>query len=318
MNIWFILALILAPATLIVFIIWRRSRRKKTGESYRTTSSTKPMGWTVLGLAAATILVVFLSSFAIVSTKNIGIVTNFGNPVGILTNGAHFKAPWMNVTEMDAAIQTDNHYKADPAGESCIQVRMANQGVACVDLSIKWRIKDVSALDLFQNYREFENVRDSLVTRELGGALNVTFEEYNPLATDETGNIAQPHTEDLSQQVKELMQDTVGDRVEIDNVIISLFHFDDNTQSRIDALQAQIAETRIAEQSKLTAAAQAEANRELSSSVSNDPNVLVSKCYDLLNEMVSKGQVIPTGFSCWPGSGSALIVPSAPSVAPQQ
>jgi len=300
-NGWFVLTLIAFTAAVVVFIIRRRRR------------SSKVLGWLTLSFSVLTVVLLAVSSFTIVSTKNLGVVSSFGAPIETLTNGGHLKAPWNVVTEMDAAIQTDSHFKDNPAGSSCIPVRMANQGVACVDTSIKWRIKEESAQDLFQNYREFDNVRDSLVTRELGGVLNVVFEEYNPLSTDKSGNIVQPHTEDLAKEAKQLMQEAVGDRVEIDSVIISLFHFDDNTQGRIDSLQAQIAETRIAEQAQLTAAAQAEANRTLSSSVSNDPNVLVSKCYDLLNEMVSKSQTIPTGFSCWPGSGSALIVPSAPA-----
>ena len=94
-----------------------------------------------------------------------------------------------------------------------------------------------------------------------------------------------------------------------DALIIPVVHFDENTQSKVNALLAQVAQTRIAEQAVITAEQQALANQTLAESVSKDPNVLVSKCMDLLNEMVSKGQSIPIGFSCWPGGGSSVVVP---------
>lgn len=86
--------------------------------------------------------------------------------------------------------------------------------------------------------------------------------------------------------------------------------FDDSTQSRINAYQAEIGNTRVAEQKQQTAEAEAKANQMLAQSVSNDPNVLVSKCLDTLADMVEAGQQVPAGFSCWPGGGSALVVPS--------
>lgn len=48
----------------------------------------------------------------------------------------------------------------------------------------------------------------------------------------------------------------------------------------------------------------------LSKSVSNDPNVLVSRCFDTVEEAV-KADYRPAGFSCWSGSGSAVVVPSS-------
>lgn len=342
MNGWFIFMIIVALAAIIVTVIWLRKRRafKKSEaakaskpaqdppqdrrkrdqfDDYSRTpsySSTydddgftrKMLGWFSFGLTIATVILLAIASFTIVSTKNVGVVTSFGSPVTTLSNGGHLVAPWQVVTEMDAAIQTDTHIEKQ---EDCIKVRMAKQFIACIDVSIRWRINEDSALELFQDYREFESVRTSLVTRELGSVLNSVFSNYDPLATDEGGNLVSVSLNELSNQATGEMQKKVGDQIEVLNVIIAQTHYDENTQNRINALQAQIAETEIAKQAKLTAEAQAAANDILADSVSNDPNVLVSNCFDLLGEMVSKGQVIPTGFSCWPGGGSAIIVPSA-------
>lgn len=243
------------------------------------------------------------SSMTIVPTKNVGIVTTFGNPEGTLDNGFHWKAPWDKVTELDGTIQTDTHTET--------QVRLANQGVAFVDNSVRWRIVEDEADELFKDYREFENIRDSLVTRELAASLNTVFEDYDPLATNEAGELTVPGLEDLSSELTIALQEKVGDGVEVISVIITKVKLDDATQSRLNALQTEIANTRIAEQSALTAEAEALANEILSDSVSEDPNVLVSKCMDLLNEMISSGMTVPPAFSCWPGSQSALVLPSA-------
>ncbi|HEX3082095.1 MAG TPA: hypothetical protein VHQ86_02475, partial [Candidatus Saccharimonadia bacterium] len=69
---------------------------------------------------------------------------------------------------------------------------------------------------------------------------------------------------------------------------------------------------RIAKQKELTAAAEAAANAALAASVSKDPNVLVSKCLDILAQMEKDKMPIPAGVSCWPGgSGTAVIAGNA-------
>jgi regulator of protease activity HflC (stomatin/prohibitin superfamily) len=267
--------------------------------------------WVTVALFALAGLLFGLASTTIVSTKNVGVVTEFGRPVGTLDNGFHVVAPWQKVTELDGAIQTDSHAGNGKDDTSpCTSVRIAHQSVACVDNSIRWRIKQGAADRLFRDYKDFANIRDSLVTRELGSALNTTFKDYDPLATDDKGNTTSPSQDFLSAQVTKLLQAQIGEDIEVLNVIVPIVHFDDQTQGRINALQAEVANTRIAKQRQQTADAEAEANRKLADSVSKDPNVLVSKCFDTLAEMVKQKQPVPPGYSCWPGSQSALVVPS--------
>lgn len=286
----------------------RGSSRTPTPKPSRPGSGSRTAGWLAVSALALAVVCAFFSSATIVSTKNVGIETSFGRPVGSLSNGFHLVPPWNKVTEMDAAIQTDNHVKTD-GGLSCITVRIAHQATACVDTSIRWRIEEPAADALFRDYRDFDNVRDSLVTRDLNAALNAVFEDYDPLAIDKEGNSTSPGLETLSTDVLSRIQDQIGDEINVLSVIIPVVHYDENTQSKVNALLAQVAQTRIAEQSVITAEQQALANRTLAESVSQDPNVLVSKCVDLLGEMVSKGQSIPIGFSCWPGGGSSVVVP---------
>lgn len=264
------------------------------------------------------VLFLLIASVTQVSTKNVGVVTSFGQPVGTLSNGIHLKAPWQKVTELDGAIQTDNHVGDGEDDKSpCTSIRIGNDSTACVDNSIRWRIKADRADALYRDYRDFDKIRDSLVTRELTESLNVVFGTFDPLKRIQAGatpDAPAQGTIDVSafgEDVTRVLQQKVGQDVEILNVIIPLVRYDTETQNKINAYQAEVANTRIAEQRKATATQEALANKLLSSSVSNDPNVLVSKCFDTLNQMVKDKQQVPAGFSCWPGGSSAVVVPSA-------
>lgn len=303
------LAVFLLVVALLAAIVWR-SRR---GSSASPTSAAfrRWTGYAALATAALAVVLLATSCVTQVTTKNVGVVTSFGRPVGALGNGLHLKAPWHKVTEFDAAVQTDTH-KAGDGGGSCTDIRIGNQSVACVDNSVRWRIVQDSADDLYRDYREFENVRDSLVTRELDAALNEVFADYDPLAgVDTNGASTAPSLDELSEAVTTRLRQKVGQQVEVLSVIIPLVSFDKTTQDKINDYQAELANTRIARQKQQTADAQAEANRKLSSSVSNDPNVLVSRCFDILSEMVASKEPVPAGFTCWPGGGAGIVLPSA-------
>ncbi len=257
-----------------------------------------------LGLAA---LFFLLSIVTIVPTREIGIVTAFGKPVRSLSNGLHVKLPWEDVHQLDGTIQTDNHTTT----AHCTDIRIGNESKACIDNTIRWRIKLSAGQRLYQDYREMENIRDSLVTRELKAALNEVLSDYNPLAQiqDDTAS-AKPDLNAFAEEVQAGLSRRVGQDIEIESVILPIIRFDRQTQSKINAYQAEVANTRIAEQREKTARAQARANRNLSGSISNEPNVLVSQCMDTFAEMVKEGQPVPIGFSCWPGgSPTSVVVP---------
>lgn len=261
-----------------------------------------------VAVVAAILAIVMLiwSCVTIVSTRNVGIVTSFGRPVGVLDNGLHLKLPWKKVSELDGTIQTDSQigtFNGEGRCDNGTPVRLAINTTACVDNTIRWRIAPNAGDSLFRDYVTNANIQESLVTRELNATLNEVFSTYNPLAADAG---AGPNLTDLSNLTTQKLQGKIGSQIEVQNVIISILHFDDNTQGRINALQAQNADTRIAEAKQQTATAEAQANRLLSASVSNDPNVLVSKCLDL----IAQGKTFPAGFSCWPNGGMPVTIPA--------
>jgi regulator of protease activity HflC (stomatin/prohibitin superfamily) len=241
------------------------------------------------------LLVIILGSTTVVSPRNVGVVTTFGRPSGTLSNGLHLKAPWQSVTEMNGTIQIDNH-----TGDNATTVRVGNNSTAYVDNSVRWRIQPAAADELFLDYRDFDNVRDNLVTRELRAALNEVFADFDPLNPENSDGAS---VQALGDEVAAKLRGKVGNQIEIINVIVPLVNYDQATQDRINALNVEKANTRIAEQRAKTAEAEAKANEILSKSVSNDPNVLVSKCLDAVRE----SGLSPLG--CWPGSPAVPTVP---------
>jgi regulator of protease activity HflC (stomatin/prohibitin superfamily) len=299
--VFFVLLILVAIGVRIYAVASQVPEYKKTAERI------------ALGCVAVALVALFFSSLTVVGTRRIGVVTSFGRPTDSLSNGIHFKAPWEKVPELDASIQTDSHAGTGKDDKDpCTDIRIGNESTACVDNTIRWRIVEGEGDQLYRDYRGMDNIRDSLVTRELNAALNGVLGDFNPLdavSEDNQGGLA--NLDELASQVADVMRERVDGKIEVLSITLPLIRYDKGTQDRLNAYQAEIANTRIAEQREETASAQARANEALAASVSNDPNVLVSRCLDTLAEMVDAGQTVPPGFSCWPGSGSTLVVPAA-------
>jgi regulator of protease activity HflC (stomatin/prohibitin superfamily) len=305
------------PALFITFIVigvigvvWRAGCRLTDDEDlYR---GNRIASYCVLGVAGFFLL---LSSLTIVGTQDVGVLTTFNHPSGSLSNGIHVKWPWQEVTSLDGRIQTDtyasNGYNGSDqknAQGGCVNVRIARQATACVNVTLRWQLNRDGVDYLFKNYKTNDNIRDNLLHRDLQTAVNVAFAKYDPLGLDQNGDSTQPTSADLANTVKEALASQVGQYLTVSSVFLPLFNFDPATQDRLNQLQLQVAQTRIAEQAQQTAAAQAKANKLLAASVAHDPGVLVAKCLDILNEVVQKGGQLPAGFSCFGGVGTAIAV----------
>lgn len=307
---YFVTFLIMAVIAVVGAAIWKTAKAPQHG--YQTDFRIVGRSVTVV-FAALALLFLIISTTTIVSTRNVGVITTFGKPTGTLGNGFHLIAPWAKVTEMDGAVQIDWHKDNDPNGDNhdgALVVRLGNNSNAWVDTSVRWEIKQDAADDLFLQYKTFDNVRTNLVTRNLQVALNDVFASYNPLATTDAADPAAAATPtesrlpELAEEVTKALQAKVGEQVTIFEVQIPTIAFDGKTQERIDELNRQKAATAVAKESLATAQEQNRANEELAKSVGSNPNVLVSKCLDIVRE---KGGSV---FGCWPGSTAVPTVPA--------
>jgi len=297
MSTGFIFALVGLVAAVAAVIVWRRWRG-----SDGMAEEAWVAGVIAVGVGVPSVFALVMCCLTMVDTKKVGVITAFGRPTGTLPNGVHVVAPWSVVTELDGAIQTDTH-AGDGKDGGCTTVRLQGQATACVDNSVRWRIRLEAADALFRDYRDFDRIRDSLVTRELRAALNDVFSTFDPLAgiTAPTAGPKGSGLDGLGEAVTTKLRARIGTQVEVLNTIIPLVRYDGGTEERIRAFQVALADTRIAVQREETARAEARANAALAASVTNNTGVLVSKCLDEVREARKAGYGLPAGYSCWPG-----------------
>lgn len=243
----------------------------------------------------------FFSMFTTVEAKQVGVQTTFGKVhESTLGAGPHLKAPWTKVTEIDSTIQTDE-YK----GDSCITVVLSDKNTACISATDRWSVNDENAGDVYAEFRTDDptgSLRDAVVSTQFKAAVNDVFGGYD--ATQEK----RPDYDGLAEEVLAKMEPKTRGLIDIESITISYIKPSEKLQTKIETIQAQEAKTRIATEAYQTALKQADANRALSESVSNDPNVLVAQCIDGL---INGDFTAPAGFSCWPGGGSGVVIPSA-------
>ncbi len=257
--------------------------------------------------------VMFFDSFTIVPTRTVGVQVSFGKPVGAIPNGWHWVAPWSTVEKFDASVQTLNLTTAkDDAGDP-VTVRLGNQTTAQVDVSVQWNIRpDGDVVDLYKQYKSFDNVEHNLVMRQLQHALNNAFSSYDPLrAINGNADAPSQSIDDLAGKAKTELQAAVGSGIQIGTLTIPIVHFDPDTENRLRAYQQALADTRIAEQRRKTAEQTKAANDVLAgSAASSNPGVQYQNCLDLIKDLAAKGQLdkLPPVFSCGQGGQTPVIV----------
>lgn len=243
-----------------------------------------------------------IASYDRVDTRNVGIITAFGKPVGTAGAGIVWHAPWKKVYELSEAIQLqafesgsyDDASKGTGSnGNPPAQlVRLANLTNAYVDININWRLKEGAAGKLFQDYGGsntdvFGQIKNNLVDRQAQTILSHEFASFNPQATvpvtpgDPTTQqvLVVPDLPGYSAKVKHDLQEAVGAEIEILDVKIPRIFYDPGTQGRIDDFNKKVQETKNAQQDIQTANARKAANDIIASSVQN-PMVVVAQCVD--------------------------------------
>jgi regulator of protease activity HflC (stomatin/prohibitin superfamily) len=302
---WFIVAIVLALVALVV-LLFDRARRRSDSRGNRI-ATTIGVGLLVVGGVIG-----IADSFTIVPARNVGIVNTFGHADETLSNGFHWVAPWSAVEKIDATVQNIN-LSSDT--HDCITVRLANQTTACVDTTVQWGIdQQANANQLWQRYRGNNddvvgNIGRNVVERELRRSLNVVFEAYNPLAVLTQAGAPTVSIDGLANEALGEMRAHVDPGIDIDTMRISLVHYDDITQGKLNAFAQALADTQIATQQKLTAEQQKEANDLLASAASSSQGVQYQNCLNLIKDLAARDQLkdLPPTFNCGGVSPNVLV-----------
>jgi regulator of protease activity HflC (stomatin/prohibitin superfamily) len=308
---WFIIGIIVIALGALVFVARRQLTGNPESRNYDPTYKTfaAMAGIFLVGLGLA---IVAWDSFTVVPARNVGVVNTFGKAEGALENGFHWVKPWSSIETIDATVQNVN---LSSDAKNCITVRLANQTTACVDVTVQWNIdQHANANELWQRYRGNNddvvgNVGRNVVERELRRSLNVVFESYNPLAVLANGDKPNVSTDDLANKALGEMKAHVDAGIVIDTLRISVVHFDDTTQQKLNGYAQALADTQIATQQKKTAEQQKAANDLLAAASSNDPGVKYQNCLNLLKDLAAKGQLqnLPPTFNCGDSATPVIV-----------
>ena len=299
----FIITLILAAIGIAIVgkgkVVVDKDRRDEREVSVRW------MGGVVLGIAALTLI---FNVFTVVPTRNIAVSMAFGKPTGTLGNGFHLIAPWESTEEYDAAIQTlkFDGDKDDEDSKSAPTVRLANAATARVDVTVQWQIDPTADIrQLHLDYRNFDNIQDNVVRRQLTGALNAVFETYDPLIALKGGQ-QQTTLAVLAEKVRAQLATQLPGGLIVRSVTIPLIRFDPKVQEALDKYQQTLAETQIAEQRQKTNEALRKAN-DILAGAANTTGVLYQNCLDLTERLAQQGKALPPAWSC--GAPPTTVVP---------
>lgn len=302
----FVLAILFAVITLLSFGTVAATKKHKDERDLGAMTggaAAYVTGWVTGGVfLVGTVLAVFFSSFNSVGTYDIGVTTSFGKVISYVGPGAHFIPPYENMALMDESVQTVDEN---------LTVRVAGQQTAQADVKLRVQLIPSATDSLFKQYKgNTQNVITALVKPELNVAMNSVYDGYDPILPLSTGakpgSPDNPTTQQLSNEVKAALIASIGRQVQVNTLIVQPLKYDQTVESRINSVLAQTAKTDVAKQSIVTAQSQAAANKALQQNVT--PLTLVQQCMTA----ISDGQLTPpAGFSCWPGSGSGVVIPAA-------
>lgn len=303
MNGLFVFTIILALATLVALALGGVLVAASKGPEGDEDLMAGGIVSLVIGgfLALGTALALIFSSFNSVGTYDIGVTTSFGKVLSYVGPGAHWIAPWENMSLMDESVQSLD-YGA--------KVRLAQQQTAQATVHLRVRVQPGATDALFKLYKgNTANVMTGLVEPKLNEAMNTVLGGYNPITPLSThapeGTAGNPTTAQFSDEITSVLNHEIGSQVQIISLVLKPLNYDPEVDNRINSVISQTAKTDTAQEAIKTAQAQAQANKIAKTALSNNPLVLVQQCMTA----IADGQLNPpVGFSCWPGGSSSNIL----------
>jgi len=269
--------------------------------------NTNVRGWGLTAIIAG-LAMFFLSMIAIVPTKNIGVTVAFGKPTGTISNGWHIVAPWEEVTNYDATIQTP-----DLAQLPVFDVRIANGMTAKMRVSVDWQLADEADITkIHSDWRGFDKIEPRVVNPRLFDALNKVFEKYDPLAVLQTSTDGRVTTEavtfaQLEANVNAEIGKTLPNGIKVRRLQIPFVEYPKVIQDALDNFRKELAATQTALQQKVTAAAQRDAINTLAEAKLT-PEAFAQQCLIVTERLAQQGKAISPAWSCVAG-GVQTVVP---------
>jgi regulator of protease activity HflC (stomatin/prohibitin superfamily) len=257
------------------------------------------------GSAVAVIIAVFswgFASYSPVGTSDTGIVTAFGHTEGDLQPGIHWLPPWKNVTIWDHSVQ-----RLPFEGKDCLQIRIAQQQSACLDVIVFMRTDPAAADAQFQKYKTFPRVQAALFSRGvITSFYNDVFEHYNPvlLASQQTGGTT---IAGLTRQVLSNMRTAYTNQAFIVSLNSGQIRYDNQVESALQSVVKATANVNVQKQAAIAALSQHLAAQRLASGGTLTPAVVEQNCINATSNIIQSGGSLPPAWTCT-GSGAGVLV----------
>lgn len=326
-----VLAILFVVGLVCVFALPSTVKEEKDDGRYNTKIVERKTHYkTFAGIA--TLVIALIAGFTVlggsynrIPARNLGVVTSFGKVTGeILEPGAHWLAPWKSVSTIDTTNQNlkmvgdKGSNDKDDNWIPWVEVRLGNQTIAHVDVTILWHINnsaaDVTALynaNKHGNTQILDRVRDTVLEVQAKHALSLVYNQYDPLAGINSTQSTTKNYDDLEKQVlAELNSKIPG--ITIVSLIINNNWYDNTTQDQLNKYAQALAAQRIAEQQAKVNQAVVDANNILANAASSkDPGAQYQQCLQLLRDLASEGKLgdlPPNTLTCGNGSNGSVIV----------
>jgi regulator of protease activity HflC (stomatin/prohibitin superfamily) len=326
-----VFAVIFALIALVMIIFGVAAPKKITRPvRYGSGNTTTPnyAKWGVLFGAIVPLIIgggiIFLSGFNTVPVKSVGVITSFGKVQGEYGPGAHWLFPTKSLNIVQDTIQSDNFTQANGAGSDtysnsgatgyCITVRLGGQQEGCADVQLQTRVNQDAVAPLYADYSSYgpnltQDIDRYVVKRDLTTALNRVLGDYNPVQ-DVSATLTSNAGSQFSQfdtQILTQLRSELGGQVTVDDVNLQYVHYDSATQTRINQISTQYAETQVAQQQEKTNVAISAANAALAKNNTLTPQVLANECYTTTQDAIKDNYDLPASWNC-SGNNSSLLV----------
>jgi regulator of protease activity HflC (stomatin/prohibitin superfamily) len=289
---WFILSLILIVAGAIVMLTAKAMSRDYSPWLPR------------LGGAAGLVLGLIILGFTLVATvgpSDVGIKTSFGHVDGDIGPGIHLVAPWQTVTIWDDSIQQTQF-----TGKNCLQIRIAGQQSACLDVNIFWKDNPAGSDNQFRSYRTFSRVANAYTSRSvITRFFNNVFERFNPVAEVAAGTTSGTTVSSLAEQVLANTRHSYAGTIYIQTLSAGQIKYDSQVESALSSVIKAKANTAVALQNEQTAKDQRVANQDEQTALT--PQVVQQNCLNMTQTQLQAGNMLPQGWNCMGASSVGVL-----------
>lgn len=300
---WFIVAVLVALIGAAVAV--KGKVTVDTGTKYNPETKEVSFRWVGAVILGFAVLILGFDSFTVVKPRNVAVSTSFGKVQDTMDSGPHLVAPWSAIEKFDASLQTLTLTGAKNDSGDPIKVRLASMATADLEVTMQWQIdQHADITNLYLDYRHFDKIEQNVVRARLRTTLNRVFESYDPFVALRMTELAKkdptikPVTmTDLEKATLQELELAMPQGIKVKTIQFGRPVFDKDTENRLAQLRTSLIDTQIAEQQKLTAEAQRQANDKLASG-DLSWGVLFQNCLAMVERTARDGLSLPGAFSC--------------------